>query len=404
MTDTTWTARPEIGDEDAATEGQPTLPLPAGWASMPSATAPGETDSTVVPTRKRGVHKGLALGLAVGVLIGAGATGAAFVSGEAGTTSTQASAFAPTLAGTAPAPVRAAGSVAAVSAEVLPSVVSIKGATGQGSGIVLDDAGHILTNNHVAELGQDGELTVVLQDGQSGTATIVGLDPSTDLAVIQVEGLEGLKPVTLGRSADLAVGDQLLAIGSPLGLSGTVTEGIVSALNRPVTAGESGAAVFEAIQTDAAINPGNSGGALVDSAGRLVGINSAIATLGGSGGQTGSIGLGFAIPIDQATRIADELIRTGNATHALLGTTVGDVQTGTGATLGEVTSGSAADQAGLRSGDVITKIDGRVIDGSEGLVAAIRSQAPGTEVTLTYVRGGSAATALVALGSDAPTT
>ncbi len=305
-----------------------------------------------------------------------------------------------------PAVARADGSVAAVAADVLPSVVSIKGSSGEGSGVILDAEGHILTNNHVAVLGENGgSLTVVLQDGRSAAATIVGLDPATDLAIIKVDGLDDLKPITLGTSGDLAVGDQVLAIGSPLGLSGTVTEGIVSALHRPVTAGEATAtsslAVFEAIQTDAAINPGNSGGALVDGSGHLVGINSAIASLGSSaGGQSGSIGLGFAIPVDQATRIAQELIDSGTATHARLGTTVGDVQTGTGATLGEVTDGSAAAKAGLRSGDVVTKIDGRVIDGSEGLVAAIRSQAPGTEVTLTYLRDGNEATATVTLGSD----
>ena len=191
--------------------------------------------------------------------------------------------------------------------------------------------------------------TVVLQDGRSAPATIVGLDASTDLAVIKVDGLDNLKPITLGKSGDLAVGDEVLAIGSPLGLSGTVTEGIVSALHRPVVAGESGDAVFEAIQTDAAINPGNSGGALVDASGHLVGINSAIASLGASQGQQGgSIGLGFAIPIDQAMRIAQELMDGGKATHARLGTTVGASQDGgTGAILGEVTAGSAAAKAGL---------------------------------------------------------
>ena len=292
---------------------------------------------------------------------------------------------------------RADGSVAAVAADVLPSVVSIKGSSGEGSGVILDAEGHILTNNHVAVLGENGgSLTVVLQDGRSAAATIVGLDPATDLAIIKVDGLDDLKPITLGTSGDLAVGDQVLAIGSPLGLSGTVTEGIVSALHRPVTAGEATATSPSRCSRRSRPTPRSTPATAVarssTRSGHLVGINSAIASLGSAaGGQSGSIGLGFAIPVDQATRIAQELIDTGTATHARLGTTVGDVQTGTGATLGEVTDGSAAAKAGLRSGDVVTKIDGRVIDGSEGLVAAIRSQAPGTEVTLTYMRDGNEA-------------
>jgi putative serine protease PepD len=431
MTDTTWnpnpSSTPDGPDGERAQQSSPQLqasstagtqPIPGlpglgGWPSLPPPEAaqvlPEPTSPWDPPaSASKKSRKAVAFALAAGLLIGAAGTGAVLVATDAGG-GTTASPTTLSQSSTPPAAAsRAGGSVAAVAADVLPSVVSIKGQSGEGSGIILDSKGHILTNNHVAVLGENGgSLTVVLQDGRSAQATVVGLDASTDLAVIKVDGLDNLDAITLGSSADLAVGDQVLAIGSPLGLSGTVTEGIVSALNRPVTAGDSASAtaVFEAIQTDAAINPGNSGGALVDSSGRLVGVNSAIATLGGSsGGQTGSIGLGFAIPVDQATRIAQELIDGGTATHALLGTQVANVQSGTGATLGEVTPGSAADQAGLQSGDVITRIDGRVISDAEGLVAAIRSQAPGTKVTLTYERAGAEQTATVTLGSDASST
>ena len=397
MTETTWNPTPSPSPDETPAVTEPILGLPeTTWTAPAPSTPPAKRTS-----------KSVAFALAAGLLIGAAGTGAVLLASDAGdSTNAASSSSLQQVSSNPPAVARADGSVAAVAADVLPSVVSIKGSSGEGSGVILDAEGHILTNNHVAVLGENGgSLTVVLQDGRSAAATIVGLDPATDLAIIKVDGLDDLKPITLGTSGDLAVGDQVLAIGSPLGLSGTVTEGIVSALHRPVTAGEATAtsslAVFEAIQTDAAINPGNSGGALVDGSGHLVGINSAIASLGSSaGGQSGSIGLGFAIPVDQARRIAQELIDSGTATHARLGTTVGDVQTGTGATLGEVTDGSAAAKAGLRSGDVVTKIDGRVIDGSEGLVAAIRSQAPGTEVTLTYLRDGNEATATVTLGSD----
>ena len=233
-----------------------------------------------------------------------------------------------TVTGSAPAP--EAQSVTAVAEQVTPSVVSLKvsgpGGSGEGSGVVMDEQGHILTNNHVVEgAGSGGEIIVTFSDGSTADATVVGTDPSTDIAVVKVDGVDDLQPITFGSSADLRVGDQVVAVGSPLGLEGTVTTGIVSALSRPVTTGSEqtgDGAVFDAIQTDAAINPGNSGGALVDLSGRLVGINTAIASLG-AGGQSGSIGLGFAIPVDLAQRIAQELIASGEAAHARLGVSVG---------------------------------------------------------------------------------
>ncbi len=245
------------------------------------------------------------------------------------------------------------------------------------------------------------------------TPRIVGRDPVTDLAVIRAEGVSGLTKATLGSSAALDPGQQVVAIGSPLGLQGTVTSGIVSALNRPVRTGdatgtENVSTVIDAIQTDAAINPGNSGGPLVNLEGEVVGINSAIASLGASaGGQSGSIGLGFSIPIDQARTIAQQLIDTGSATHAQLGVSVRDDLSSSssafsdGALVASVTAGGAAEKAGLGQGDVITKVGDRPVDGADALIAAVRSHRPGDAVVLTYSRNGNESTARVTLGSDA---
>ena len=312
-----------------------------------------------------------------------------------------------------------AGTVEAAAAKVVPSVVSITerstdGSGGEGSGIILSADGVILTNNHVvSEAVNGGSLQVTLPDNRTVDATIIGRDPSSDLAVIKAKGVSGLTPATIGSSGSLVVGQTVVAVGSPLGLSGTVTSGIVSALNRPVTTADSGgqdpfgqqqttqqAAVLDAIQTDAAINPGNSGGPLVDLAGRVVGINSAIASLGASAGssQSGSIGLGFSIPIDQAKRIAQELIDTGKATHPQLGVQVTDASTGSGAQIRSVTAGGPADKAGLKVGDVVTSVDGKAVDSADNLIAHVRSAAPGSTVAVTYVRDGKTATVSVTLG------
>jgi putative serine protease PepD len=296
-----------------------------------------------------------------------------------------------------PAASAPAGSVEQVAAKVVPSVVKLETSMGrqseEGSGIILTADGLILTNNHVvaaaAQAGNGSKVTVTFSDGRTAPFTVVGTDPSSDIAVVRAQGVSGLTPITIGSSANLKVGQNVVAIGSPLGLEGTVTTGIVSALNRPVASGgESGDqnTVLDAIQTDAAINPGNSGGALVNMNGELVGINSAIATLGSdqSGPQSGSIGLGFAIPVDQAKRIADELVQTGSASHASLGVQLGDDPSVNGAPIVQVSPGSAAAKAGLPSGVVVTKLDERVIDSPDALVAAVRSKAPGDTVTLTY--------------------
>jgi putative serine protease PepD len=331
-----------------------------------------------------------------------------------------------------------AGSVEQVANTVLPSVVQLRGPSGEGSGIVISADGLILTNAHVLEAGQapqtqgsspggltgggDGQtpqgapqsapqgLTALFQNGASAPVQVVGTDTSADLAVVRAQGASGLTPVALGDSSQLQVGQEVVAVGSPLGLSGTVTTGIVSALQRPVATGgaQSGqASVLDAVQTDAAINPGNSGGALVDMQGRVVGITSAIASLGQSsegqssgGQQSGSIGLGFAIPINQAARIGNELATQGFATRAVLGVSVADA-TPTGATLGQVAPGGAAANAGLRDGDVVTRVDARPVTDADSLVAAIRSEQPGATATLTVTSPGAAARQVpVALGSE----
>jgi putative serine protease PepD len=321
-----------------------------------------------------------------------------------------------------------AGSVEQVAAKVMPSVVKLQidmgGQGDTGSGIVLSADGLILTNNHVvapavgADQGAqpassdstDGggiTKTVTFSNGQTVPFTVVGTDPTGDLAVVRAQGVSGLTPIAIGSSKDVKVGEQVVAIGSPLGLQGTVTTGIVSALNRPVAAGDGGGAnvsVIDAIQTDAAINPGNSGGALVNLNGELVGVNSAIASMGGDGGsgggQSGSIGLGFAIPADHAKRIADELVSTGTASHGSLGVQLSDDGVkGGGAAVGEVVDGGPAAAAGVPSGAVITKVDDQVIDGPEALVAAVRSKAPGDTISLSYVdESGTARTTQVTLG------
>ncbi|WP_413232581.1 trypsin-like peptidase domain-containing protein [Mycolicibacterium sp. 120266] len=323
------------------------------------------------------------------------------------------------------------GSVEQVAAKVMPSVVKLRIDMGQGeaegSGVVLSPDGLILTNNHVASAGSEGSdgaqpaamgsngagvtRTVTFSDGRSVPFSVVGTDPTGDLAVVKAEGVSGLTPIAIGSSKDVKVGEQVVAIGSPLGLQGTVTTGIVSALNRPVAAGDGSgggqASVLDAIQTDAAINPGNSGGALVNMKGELIGINSAIATLGagqggpgGGGGESGSIGLGFAIPSDQAKRIADELVSTGTASHGALGVQLSaNPSAGNGAAIAGVADGGPAAAAGIPDGAVITKVNDQVIDGPEALVAAVRSKAPGDSVALTYLDpSGASQTAQVTLG------
>jgi putative serine protease PepD len=318
----------------------------------------------------------------------------------------------------------AADSVEAVARSVLPSVVKINVSgsqeQGSGSGIIISSDGEILTNNHVASVaGQGGSITVNFNDGSAKKARIIGTDTQTDLAVIKAEGVSGLKPATIGRSSKISVGENVVAIGSPFGLQATVTSGIVSALDRPVsvqpeeTDSSPGAptgqdTTYPAIQTDAAINPGNSGGPLVDLDGDVVGINSSIRTASSGSLDSspgGSIGLGFAIPIDNVWPIVQQLRKGETATHARMGVSVTDASSNggllTGAGVQAVNAGSAAAKAGLKKGDVITKVDGQVITGSESLVATVRGHRPGDSVRLTVVRGGDdTRTVTVKLDSD----
>lgn len=312
----------------------------------------------------------------------------------------------------------------AVAKAVSPSVVSINVTTQQGgdagSGVVFDASGHILTNNHVvaaASGNSQATLTVTLADGRTYAATIVGTDPSTDLAIIKLtNGPSDLTPITLGDSSALTVGDPVMAVGNPLGLSGTVTTGIVSALNRPVSTGGAGqspqgnqapaeAVVTNAIQTSAAINPGNSGGALVNAKGQLIGINSAIASLGqsSSGSQSGNIGIGFAIPVKEAKSIAGQLITSGKAEHAFLGVSTSDttITDGSakraGAQVVKIDSGTPAAKAGLKPGDVITAVNGEPVDSATALVGQVRQLAAGDQAKLTVFRGGAKQTIDVTL-------
>jgi len=300
---------------------------------------------------------------------------------------------------------RSPDSVAGLAARVLPSVVSIEtisaGGGATGSGFVIDPNGYLLTNNHV--VADAITIKVMLNDGREFAAKILGRDASYDLAVLKIEAT-GLKALQFGNSDKVQVGDPVIAIGSPLGLSGTVTQGIISAKDRPVTAGDSNSATsfISALQTDAAINPGNSGGPLVDATGAVIGVNSAIASLGSNlGSQSGSIGLGFAIPINQARKTADQLIKNGKATYPVIGVAVDMGYTNGGALIAKsasaIMAGGPAAKAGLRAGDLITAIDGMKINTPEELIVEIRTHNVGDEVTITYIRGKQSGTAKLIL-------
>ncbi len=298
-----------------------------------------------------------------------------------------------------------ANPVVGVADRVLPSVVSIdvQGSSSEvtGSGFVYDDQRHVVTNNHVIEpAANGGDITVSLSNGQSVSASIVGRSPSYDLAVIKLDDGPELSPATIGTSRNVAVGQVVVAIGSPLGLNATVTSGIISATHRPVTAGGQGETSYiNALQTDAAINPGNSGGPLVDLDAAVIGVNSAIATLGTStGGQAGNIGVGFSIPIDQVVTTVEQIIKTGQAEYPVIGARVDVAVSSEGATVDEVDAGSPAAQAGLQNGDVVKEINGEPVKDGVELIVKIRSFEPGQTVTLLVDRGGSTQRIRVTLG------
>jgi putative serine protease PepD len=298
------------------------------------------------------------------------------------------------------------GSIAEIAAAVQPAVVqlNVSGSAGDGtgSGFVISEDGYIITNHHVAgPAASGGSIEVSFSDGSTATGRLVGSNPGYDLAVVKVDRT-GLTTVPLGSSADLSVGDTVIAVGSPLGLTGTVTTGIVSALNRPVTAGGDGETAFiNAIQTDAAINPGNSGGPLLDGTGAVIGVNSAIATMGTQLGSAGSIGLGFAIPIDVAERITQEIISTGSSSTPIIGVELDMTFSGPGAQIGAVSPGGPAEAAGLQAGDLVTAVDGTVVSDATQLIVTIRSNAPGDTVTLTVERNGQTTEVPVTLAASA---
>jgi putative serine protease PepD len=337
----------------------------------------------------------------------------AVATGSSSNGATQSQAQAPVTSGNVTSP-----DWVAVAAAVEPSVVAVmvqgNGGSGEGSGVVLDSQGRILTNNHVVAGAGGGSIEVVLSDGRGYAASVVGTDPATDLAVLKLDTVpSGLAPAALGDSSGVKVGDPVMAVGNPLGLADTVTTGIVSALDRPVStqnqasaAGTSDPVVTNAIQTDAAINPGNSGGALVNGRGQVIGITSSIASLGASlGGQAGSIGLGFAIPINEAKSISSQLIAGKTVQHAWLGVQLTDGSATLdgadrqAALVHSVVAGSPAATAGLKQGDAIIALDGRPLGGVDALIATIREMQPGATVKLTVVRSGSGQDIPVQLGT-----
>jgi putative serine protease PepD len=317
---------------------------------------------------------------------------------------------APTILESQPAPAPAPvepdnGSVAAVAQALLPSTVQVvagaAGADGSatGSGFVVDQQGHVITNNHVvAEVAEGGQIEIVDHAGRRHSAELVGRSAVYDIAVLDVEGGADLTPAALGSSRSMNVGETVVAIGSPLGLSSTVTSGIVSALDRPVTAGNADDSSFiNAVQTDAAINPGNSGGPLVNLRGEVVGVNSAIATMGSFAGSAGNIGVGFAIPMEQVRITAGQILETGEAMYPVIGANVNTGSRRNGAEIVDVPSGSPADAAGLEVGDVVTAVDDTAVTDGIGLIVAIRSHRPGETIELTLRRDGAVRTVEITL-------
>ncbi len=408
-----WAVAPPVQHPAAAHQAPPPPPAPPGvwhpydpWAPPPP--------YPPVPAGRRKVSRTLTGALLIALLAGGvgGVTGALLERDDGHTDVSLPQAPAGTTA-------RAPGTVAGIAQATLPGVVYIHvkagGEEATGTGIILDTAGHILTNNHVVQpAAAGGDISVTFNAGATRPAAIVGRDNGYDLAVIKVDGVSGLRPLTLGNSESVRVGDPVIAIGAPYDLEGTVTSGIVSAKDRAITAGgESGGSsdvsYVDAIQTDAPINPGNSGGPLMNTQGQVIGINSAIrsADTGEPGGQGGSIGLGFAIPVNQARTVAQELINTGHATHSVIGVTVDMRYGGDGARIADKGAGGApavtpngpGDRAGLRSGDIITEVDGVAVHTGEELIVRTRSHQPGEHIRLTVRRGAGRLTADLVLGS-----
>jgi len=391
-----------------------TYAAPSGeWAPPPEVVPDPAPVGESTPDGARRARPAALIGVAAvtALLIGGGAGyGGALLaergyapSAAPGSTSTQGPGASPTPSGSSPEPGGSSMDTVAVAKRALPGTVTIQVGRSTGSGFVLDDQGRIMTNNHVVAGAPSGAtIRVSFTDGRRQTATLVGRSPGYDLAVIKVKPAGYLRPVELGNSDTVQVGEPVLVIGAPLGLPGTVTQGIVSAQNRPVvvqSVGDADAplAFIDGIQTDASINPGNSGGPLVDARARVVGVTSAILTRGNSDQQTGNIGLGFAIPINQAKTIGDLLIKTGKATYPVIGASLQEVPGGLELTA--VDQNGPASRAGLREGDRVTKIDDRRVSATEELIVEIRTRRPGEKVVLEYARGSQNARATVTLGS-----
>jgi len=373
-------------------------PAPASWS--PPGPAPAVTQAPPSPPagRKR-TWPGL---VAVSVLSAALASGGTYAAASQNSSASASGSGTQSIRQVNPNAPDWTATAKAVTPSVVAISLQVQGGEAQGSGVVIDDAGHVLTNNHVVEGAEQGTLQVTLSDGRIYEATVAGTDPSTDLAVVTItDPPTELTPIALGDSSALAVGDPVMAVGNPLGLASTVTTGIVSALNRPVTTGDqstqfgqqSDPVYTNAIQTNAAINPGNSGGALVNADGQLVGINSSIAT---AGSNSGNIGIGFAIPVNEAKAIADQLIVKGSAAHAYLGVSLRDGEgkdgtaTRAGALVAQVSPGTPAATAGLKDGDLIIGIKGVGVESMDSLIAHIRAEKVGNTVTLKVLRNGAA--------------
>jgi len=374
------------------------MPGAAPNPAAPNAPAAPNVPAGPQPQRPPGSAAKIALGAAAALVIALGAGG---VGGFVGyslhpdSSPLQLVQEAPENA----APVIDRSSLASIAAAIQPAVVSITSNAGNGSGVIISEDGYIVTNNHV--VGNSRNVRVTFNSGRSMTVPVIGTDEKTDLAVLKADA-SGLRFASWGNSDDVQVGDTVLAIGSPLGLDGSVTAGIVSAKHRTITVGEQNifrpapvTTIGDAIQTDAPINPGNSGGALVNTAGELIGINTAIAT----SGSNGNIGVGFAISANRAKVVTDQLIRGEPVSHPYLGVSIGNAEDG-GAQIQQVQPGSPADQAGLQVGDVVIRVENRPITGSEALVAAIQSSTVGEELTLTVIRNGTERTITATVGEQ----
>ncbi|MEU7999848.1 trypsin-like peptidase domain-containing protein [Catellatospora sp. NPDC049111] len=385
---------PTSGYPGAPTSGYPGSGYPAAGyptGSYPTAGQPAWTPPGTPGKSVGGTIAKVALGSVAAVLLalGSGVAGAVIATNYA-----QDGKITVSSGSTAAAPVVDRSSLSGVAKAIQPSVVNISTGTGEGSGIILTENGYILTNNHVVAGAEGRDVTVTLSSGKKVPAKIVGTDPRTDLGVVKAEAT-GLTPAPFGNSDQVAVGDTALAIGSPLGLRGSVTAGIISARDRTISVGEGRSTSLSGLlQTDAPINPGNSGGALVNTKGEVIGVNTAIAT---NGSSDGNIGVGFAIPSNKAKGIAEQIMNGKPVSHPYLGVSVTASDTG-GAAISAVTENSPANKAGLQKGDIISKFNGKIINDSDDLVSAVQSGTVGQQVTVEFSRNGEAKTATVTLG------